>query len=430
MKRSGGILGFTSALIVSALILTISGCTSENNKAESTLPVSSDNTSYVSDNTSTSDVSDNTESDIAYSSETVSELSEESMSLVPTEWQDDGIFSDHYERAYELLSSMTSEQKVGQILLAGCPETEGAADASKYHLGGYVLFGRDLNGKTKEEIVKNLASYNQSADIPMVIAVDEEGGTVSRLSGNYELISHEFLSPRELFESGGIDLIESDTVEKSHILSSLGINVNLAPVCDICTYSGDFMYDRSIGQSPQITADFVSVFVNASQRNMVSATLKHFPGYGSNLDTHTGIAIDKRTYETFVQNDFIPFIAGIKAGANFVLVNHNIVKCMDERNPSSISPEVHRVLRDELGFTGVVITDDLSMDGVGAYMEEEYSKYVAAVIAGNDMLIVREYKVAYDDISDALEKNILDEKLLDHAVFRVLAWKLSKGLIR
>ena len=149
-------------------------------------------------------------------------------------------------------------------------------------------------------------------------------------------------------------------------------------MADVSTDPADFIYDRSFGQDAQATAEYVQEVVESV--NLVSVqdpaftgpyykigcVLKHFPGYGNNVDTHTGIAIDERPYEQFVAGDFLPFQAGIKAGAGSVLVSHNVVTCMDESLPASLSPEVHRVLREELDFDGVILTDDLAMDAVEA----------------------------------------------------------------
>ena len=109
----------------------------------------------------------------------------------------------------------------------------------------------------------------------------------------------------------------------------------------------------------------------------ITCVLKHFPGYGGNADTHTGIAYDSRPLEAFQQSDFLPFQAGIQAGADLVLVSHNIVACMDSQLPASLSPEVHRILREDLGFSGVVITDDLVMDGIRDFAGTEQAAVLA-----------------------------------------------------
>ena len=144
-----------------------------------------------------------------------------------------------------------------------------------------------------------------------------------------------FWSPQELYAEGGFDLIQSDTQEKCELLNSLGINLNFAPICDVSQNPEDFIYDRSFGQNAEQTAAYVHLVVQTMFQEGMGSVLKHFPGYGNNVDTHTGIAYDNRTCETFLNSDFLPFQAGIDSGANMVLVSHNVVSCMDSQTPAS-----------------------------------------------------------------------------------------------
>ena len=156
--------------------------------------------------------------------------------------------------------------------------------------------------------------------------------------------------------------------------------------------------------------------------------LKHFPGYGSNVDTHTGIAIDERSLDSFRQTDFLPFDAGIEAGAQAVLVNHNIVTCMDADRPASLSPAVHQVLREELGFNGVVMTDDLIMDAIRQYTGGEDAA-VLAVQAGNDMLISSDFVTQYNAVLAALNDGRITSGQIRAAAVRVIEWKMALGLM-
>lgn len=167
--------------------------------------------------------------------------------------------------------------------------------------------------------------------------------------------------------------------------------MNFAPVCDVSTNEKDFIYPRAFGQGAQQTAEYVREVVQAMDGQGVASVLKHFPGYGGNADTHTGIARDTRSYETFEQADLVPFRAGIEAGADAVLVSHNIVECMDASLPASLSPHVHALLREEMGFDGVVVTDDLYMRGIRDFMGAEEAA-VQAVKAGNDLCAARNLK--------------------------------------
>ena len=348
---------------------------------------------------------------------------------VPKTYLDNGIFSDYYDKAYEKLKSMTLEEKIGQLIFARCPSENAESIISKYQFGGVILFASNTEGKTKEELKSDITSLQNVSKIPMLIGVDEEGGTVVRISSNPNLRSEKFKSPKELFLEGGFEKIASDTKEKCELLSSLGINVNLAPVADVSTDPNDFIYSRSLGQDPEQTANFVETVVKTSSENNISSVLKHFPGYGNNVDTHTGIAIDNRDYSSFESSDFIPFERGIKANAQGILVSHNIVKSMDENYPASLSPSVHDILRNKLNFTGVIMTDDLAMDAISLYTNGE-DPAVLAVLAGNDILILSDYETSFNNLLSAAENGELDLSIIDKAVFRVLAWKYSMNIIQ
>ncbi|MDE7432225.1 MAG: beta-hexosaminidase [Lachnospiraceae bacterium] len=341
---------------------------------------------------------------------------------------DNGIFSAYYEAAYSRMLQMTIDEKIGQMLFARCPSNNAAGIASQYHIGGYVLFGRDFQQKTAGTVKSDILSYKAAQQIPIAIATDEEGGSVVRVSSNPNLSDEKFDSPRNIYNLGGMELIKSKESKKAALLSGLYIDTNFAPVCDISVNESDFMYNRSLGQDAGTTADFVRTVTNISQSKGVSVTLKHFPGYGNNVDTHTGIAIDNRDYNTFVTNDFIPFRAGIESGAHLVMVSHNIVNCMDSTKPASISKNVHDILRGELGFTGIIVTDDLSMDAIKQY-SGEYPPTVMAVLAGNDMLTVSDIGTSFNEIKNAVNRGIIDQSIIDRAVIRILAWKYAKGLM-
>ena len=330
----------------------------------------------------------------------------------------------------ELLSSMTLEEKVGQLFFVRCPAENAVEDVSAYHLGGYILFGRDTKGKTANELTQSIQNYQDTAAIPLLIGVDEEGGTVVRVSSNPNLRSEKFASPQQLYALGGMERITADTREKDLLLKALGFNVNLAPVADVSIDPNDFIYLRAFGQGAQATADYVSAVTAQMAADGMGSVLKHFPGYGSNADTHTGIAVDKRPYEDFVNGDFLPFSAGFETGGDTtaVLVSHNIVECMDPDLPSSLSPNVHRILREELGFNGVVMTDDLAMEAVSAYAEDG-AVAVMALEAGNDLIITTDYRTQIPKVLEAVENGTLDEAVIDAACRRVLRWKQSLGLL-
>lgn len=259
-----------------------------------------------------------------------------------------------------LMDTMSLEEKVGQILFVRCVEDEQTDDLMSIKPGGILMFGRDFEGLTKDEVKEKIQSYQDKSDIPLIIGAD------------------------------------------------------------VSTNPSDYMYDRSLGQNAEVTADFVSKTVTAMNNAGIMSVLKHFPGYGGvGGDSHQGTVYDDKTAESIRENDLLPFKAGIEAGASSVLVAHNTVNALDSENPASLSPTIHNMLRDECGFDGVIMTDDIAMGAV-ADME---NVYVKAVNAGNDLLITTDYQTGYNQILNAVKCGEISEETLNSAVERVLKMK-------
>lgn len=337
------------------------------------------------------------------------------------------LFHEFENDASRLLVDLTLEEKIGQIFLVRCPLDEDLTSFMSMRPGGFIMFGRDFKDKTKDEVVNNIKSYQANSKIPMIIGVDEEGGTVVRVSTNPLLSNERFKSPQELYKIGGFDEIKNDTTKKSKLLLDLGINLNLAPVADISVDKNDFIYDRAFGKSASETSEYVKTVISTMGKSKISAALKHFPGYGNNVDTHTGSSYDNRPYEHFEKSDFLPFIAGIEAGAESVLVSHNIVEAMDKTLPASLSKNVHDILRNELNFTGIIMTDDMSMAAIQNL--KDISPEVVAIEAGNDMLIVTDFKESYNVLLNAVKNNEISIEKIDEAVLRILKWKYYMGIM-
>lgn len=322
-----------------------------------------------------------------------------------------------------LLDKMTVEEKVGQILFVRCVDDEQLDDLMSIKPGGILMFGRDFEGLTRDEVVSKIENYQKKSEIPLIIGVDEEGGSVVRVSSNPNLAPQKFKSPQEIYSLGGMDAIVEDAKEKSGLLIGLGINMNLAPVADTSVNPSDYIYSRSLGEDAYLTSEFVSKTVSAMNDVGIMSVLKHFPGYGGvGGDSHQGTVYDNKTAESILANDLLPFKSGIEAGASSVLVAHNTVNALDSENPASLSPIVHNILRNECGFDGVVMTDDIAMGAVSD-MEDVYIK---AVNAGNDLLITTDYKTGYEQILEAVKNGEINSEVLDNAVERVLK---MKGLI-
>lgn len=340
------------------------------------------------------------------------------------------LFADYYGAAEDLLATMTLEEKVGQIFLARAPKTmsETLSEISLYQPGGYILFGVNFRNETPSSIQEKLRSYQGQSKLRLILGVDEEGGSVVRVSNYRAFRAQKFPSPQELFAIGGMDEILRDVDEKSELLRSLDINMNLAPVADVPISKTAFMYARSFGQNAEQTADYVARVVAQMNQDGIISVMKHFPGYGDNVDTHTGVAIDSRGLDDFRNYDFLPFMAGIEANGPAILVNHNIIQAMDGEYPASLSPEVHRVLREDLKFSGIIMTDDLAMAAVKSYVNNG-NVATKAFLAGNDIIITSNLAEHYQEILTSIQQGVITEDMVDTAVRRILAMKLRYSII-
>ncbi|MBE5933928.1 MAG: beta-hexosaminidase, partial [Lachnospiraceae bacterium] len=328
----------------------------------------------------------------------------------------------------EIIDGMTLEEKVGQVFFI---KNDGRFDGGildKYPVGGVILFKGDFSGKTEEDVKANIADLQDNSKVPLLVGIDEEGGTVVRISEYSHLVPEKYKSPMDLYYEGGFDVIRQDTINKSELLLSYGINVNFAPVCDIPDDTGDFIFNRSMGGDLNLTVNYVGLSVETMSSVGMGSVLKHFPGYGNNGDTHSGIVKDSRPIEEFEATDFIPFKAGIEAGAWCVLVSHLVVESMDPAYPASLSPEVHRMLREDMGYEGVIITDDLMMKGVSEVFSEGDAA-VQALLAGNDMVLSTDYQVQYAAVLRAVKSGEISEEQLENSIRRILRWKYTLGLL-
>lgn len=342
------------------------------------------------------------------------------------------VFADSAEeQADRILAGMSTKQKIAQMMVVALPESGAAGIQEKYQFGGFILYGRDFYRTNKKGMKKLTSSIQKKSKIPVLIGTDEEGGTVVRASLYSKYRRSKFRSPRQVYKAGGYKGITEDTKDKDRFLKSLGLNCNFGPVADLPYSSHDFIYDRSFSVSTARTKKFIKLAVTQMGKDRVVSVLKHFPGYGGNGDTHNRIIKDKRSLRTFKNRDLKPFAAGIKAGADMIMVSHVKVNAFDGKRPASLSKKVHRYLRNDMGFDGVVITDGLGMAGITDYAGGDPGKAaVMAVRAGNDMLCVTtSYKACYNALRNAVKSGEISKTQLDRSVKRILLMKIKRGII-
>lgn len=344
----------------------------------------------------------------------------------------------------DILKNMTLEEKIGQLFIVELDALDPNDDneirkltdnmkksIERYHIGGVILFARDI--QTREQTKQLTSDLQDASKVPMFISVDEEGGSIARISSNEKMGTTSFPAMSEIGKTK--DEKKAYEVGKTigRDISKLGFNLDFAPVADVLSDEKNVeIGSRSFGQDPELVAKMVAQEVKGLQEENVSATLKHFPGHGDvSSDTHKGYVAADNGIKTLRKREFIPFKAGIDEGCDFVMVSHiNISKVTQDETPSSLSELVIKeILRDELGFKKIIITDAMNMQAITKFYEDGEAAAMA-IKAGNDMVLMpKNLKKAFEGIEEAVEEGEIDEKEIDEAVRRILSVKLERGVI-
>lgn len=338
------------------------------------------------------------------------------------------------------ISEMPIEDKVAGLFVVTPEAITGVSTAiqagngtqealNQYAVGGLIYF--DKNISDKEQIMEMLSNTASMSKYPIFLAVDEEGGSVSRVANSdIEVIQVDDMATigaggdtAQAYESG---------VTIGAYLKEIGFNVDFAPVADVVPEGGSSVLgDRAFGSDAQTVGGMVANMVEGIEGTGVSSCLKHFPGIGSaSEDTHDGRVETTKTLEEMRGTDFVPFQAGIEAGADFVMVSHITASALDEDGvPSSLSEKVMTdILRGELGFEGVIITDALDMTAITDYYTSEEAA-VKAIEAGADMLLMPEdFNAAYDALLAAVQDGTISEERIDESLRRIYRIKCAEKL--
>lgn len=338
----------------------------------------------------------------------------------------DELFYEYYDEAEKIMEDMTIENKISQLFIMDYRTSLYGNNPS--YIGGMILYGDFFSYNDVESATEYVNELQRQAKIPYVIAVDEEGGNVSRISAHEQFRENRFLSPSELYKKGGLDLIIETEDEKDKLILSMNINLNLAPVADVSINENDFINDRSLGVGAKETAEYIAAVTKRAKDNGLSTCLKHFPGYGNNEDTHEGVVVDTREFSVFLENDFLPFISGIEAGTPFIMTSHNIMQSVDSEYPTSLSKEVISILKEDLNFSGIIMSDDIAMNALTKY-NNDGNAAVLALEAGNDMIMSSNYVGHFMELVNAYKAGTITEERINYSVRKIIAWKIAYGII-
>jgi len=336
----------------------------------------------------------------------------------------------------DLLSNMTLEEKIGQLFYIDLNSLNGSKGCSQisdtiiqnlkaYKPGGVILFEDNILYTSQvKELNQNLQNYST---YPLFIGVDEEGGIVQRISHNSSLFISSILPMREIGDTGDTVLAYNTGVELADRLSQLGFNMNFAPVADVLTNENNTeIGTRSFGTDPLLVSSMVKEVVRGLQDNAISATLKHFPGHGdSQANSHNGYSETLRTLDEMRLCEFLPFSAGIEEDVTFILVSHIAApEVTGSQIPCSLSETIITgLLKNELGYKGIIITDALNMGAVTDYWNSADAA-IQAIEAGADMLLMpADFKSAYDAVLTAVHNGEITEDRINESVRKILEVK-------
>lgn len=343
-----------------------------------------------------------------------------------------------------LLESLTTEEKVAQLFfitpeaLTGNGQVTQAGETTQtcfdqFPVGGIIYFQQNIVSEQQfSTMLSSMQSISESRiGLPVFTGVDEEGGSVTRIANRGVADTGGDIPPMgEVGQSGDSQAAYNVSLQIGTYLKRMGITVDFAPVADVHSEVDTLIGDRSFSSDPAVAADMVSESVKGFHDAGVMCTLKHFPGHGSAAgDSHSDQVSVSKTLEELEKEDFVPFQAGIDAGADFVLMGHlSCPNVLDSTIPASLSYRmVTEILRGQLGFDGVVITDAMNMGAIANYWSSGEAA-VKAISAGVDMVLMPvDFEAAYQAVLQAVQDGTISSERLDESVRRILSAKMGEG---
>jgi len=348
------------------------------------------------------------------------------------------------EKIQDKLAEMSLEEKAAQLFfvtpeaLTGFSSVTEAGEAvqaamDQYPVGGLALFKENISSEAQVlQMLRNQQSFSQERiGLPLFTGVDEEGGQVTRIAScaGMNVPSFSDISQIGASKDPGAAYTLGDTI--GEYLSRMGFNLDFAPVADVLTNPENTVVKRrSYGSSPQLVSQMVLENLKGLQQHQVYGCVKHFPGHGATIgDTHQGYAYTDKTWEELRNSEIIPFKDSIDWGVDFVMVGHiSLPNVTGDDVPASLSSHIiTELLRGELGYDGIVLTDALNM---GAVTQQYTSAQAAvnAILAGTDMILMpQDFKSAYEGIWNALQDGTITEERLNESLTRILRVKLQMG---
>lgn len=344
------------------------------------------------------------------------------------------------EEVEDILSNMTQKEKIGQLFMV-TPNALGAQTSvtatmktkyKKYPVGGIILMGANIS--TPAQLTKFTKDIQKlpGIDAPILIATDEEGGSVARIGGNRNFPVTRYPSMRTIGNSGSTKKAMNVAADIGAYLKKYGVNCDLAPVADIYSNPKNTVIgNRAFGTNAKVVSKMVEAQVKGFHKKKVICCLKHFPGHGdTKADSHKGSVSVNKTWKALKKQEIKPFQAGIDAGADMVMVAHiSCEKITKNKLPATLSRRmITGKLRKEMGFEGVVITDSMSMGAISNHYSSSQAA-VKAIKAGADIVLSPvNLEEAFKGVEKAVKDGTITRKELDEHVRRILRVKSAKRL--
>ena len=346
------------------------------------------------------------------------------------------------EQASQLVSGMSLEDKVAQMFvitpeaLTGYASVTAAGDTTKaaYEsrpVGGLIYMADNLlSTEQTTEMLTNMQNIAmERTGLPIFLSVDEEGGTVARVAKNDAFGVTDVGNMSDIGATGDAQNAYNAGVTIGTYLKQLGFNVDYAPVADVLTNPDNTVIGtRSFGSDASVVADMVTKELEGLSSQGVFGVVKHFPGHGGvSGDSHDGAVTLDKSLEELMQTEFVPFQKAVENGVSFVMVGHiSVPQVVGDNTPASLSQMmVSNVLREQLGYQGIVITDAMNMGAItGSYTADQAA--VMAVNAGVDMILMpQDYETAYNGLLQAVQDGTITEDRINESVTRIVKVKLQ-----
>ncbi|WP_142339182.1 beta-N-acetylhexosaminidase [Bacillus sp. AFS055030] len=330
----------------------------------------------------------------------------------------------------QLLNEMTLQEKIGQMIISGFYGTSYSNSlkelVEQYHIGGFIFYKENLtNNSQTVKLVNSIKAANRTNHLPILFGVDQEGGRVSRLPGNLgQIPSNQLIGNKNdrqfSYEIGQI---------LGEQLQAFGLNMDFAPVLDVNSNpKNPVIGDRSFSNNPNTVSKLGIQTMKGIQSEKIIPVVKHFPGHGdTSVDSHLELPVVNKSYTDLQQLELIPFKAAIDQNVDAVMVAHILLPKIDPKYPSSMSKMViTSMLRNDLKYDGVVMTDDMTMDAIGKNYNLEKAA-VTSILAGSDIIMVahdpNKVKAVYKEIETAVKNKTISVERINESVKRIILLK-------